>query len=241
MADTSVTSYKVWDVPVRLFHWINFLSVLALIAFGLVIYNGGALGLSNEGKVLMKTLHVWTGYVFAVNLAIRLVWAFMGNAHARWSAILPGGRGYGAALRAYIRGDGTAWLGHNPLGRMAVTAMLLALLGQAVTGLVLAGTDIYYPPFGGMIAEWIAADGVDPASLVPYGPKELLDAAAYQDMRAFRKPYIEVHEWLFFTLLGLIALHIAAVVMAEIRHGGTLVSAMFTGRKHYDRTPEDEG
>lgn len=100
MADTSVTSYKVWDVPVRLFHWINFLSVLTLIAFGLVIYNGGALGLSNEGKALMKTLHVWAGYVFAVNLAIRLVWAFMGNAHARWSAILPGGRGYGAALRA---------------------------------------------------------------------------------------------------------------------------------------------
>jgi len=33
---------------------------------------------------------------------------------------------------------------------------------------LLAGTDLLYPPIGAWIAERIAAQGVDPAALVPY-------------------------------------------------------------------------
>ena len=53
--------------------------------------------------------------------------------------------------------------------RIAVTAILVLLLVQAVTGLVLAGTDIFHPPFRAWIARWIAAP-VDPATLLPYSP-----------------------------------------------------------------------
>ena len=58
---------------------------------------------------------------------------------------------------------------------------------QAVTGLVLAGTDLFYPPIGSWIASWVAAPGIDPATLVPYAP-EMYDKAAYEAMRAFRNP-----------------------------------------------------
>ena len=34
-----------------------------------------------------------------------------------------------------------------------------------------------------------------------------------------------------FALLGLVVLHIAVVVAKELRHGGNLISGMFTGRK----------
>ncbi|SDE36290.1 cytochrome b/b6 domain-containing protein [Kordiimonas lacus] len=231
-------SYQVWDRTTRLFHWVNFLSILVLIAVGLVIYNGKAFGLSTEGKIFAKEVHVYAGYVFAANLFWRLIWGFIGGTYARFSKILPFGRGYGAHLKAYRSGNKTAWLGHNPMGRLAVTALLLLMTVQAVTGLVLAGTDIYFPPFGGMIAEWVAADGVEPASLVPYA-KDMVDAAAYQDMRAFRSPFIDTHEIVFFALLGLIVLHIAAVVWTEIRHGGGIVSAMFTGRKVFAEKPAD--
>ncbi|WP_286830932.1 MULTISPECIES: cytochrome b/b6 domain-containing protein [Kordiimonas] len=231
-------SYQVWDRTTRLFHWVNFLSILVLIAVGLVIYNGKAFGLSTEGKIFAKEVHVYAGYVFAANLFWRLIWGFIGGTYARFSKILPFGKGYGAHLKAYRSGNKTAWLGHNPMGRLAVTALLLLMTVQAVTGLVLAGTDIYFPPFGGMIAEWVAADGVEPASLVPYA-KDMVDAAAYQDMRAFRSPFIDTHEIVFFVLLGLIVLHIAAVVWTEIRHGGGIVSAMFTGRKVFAEKPAD--
>ena len=43
--------YLAWDVPTRLFHWINALAVLGLIATGLEILTGSVLGLSPEGKI----------------------------------------------------------------------------------------------------------------------------------------------------------------------------------------------
>lgn len=239
MASEQLQSYSVWDRTTRLFHWINFLSILVLIAVGLVIYNSRSFGLSTEGKILAKELHVYAGYVFAINLFWRIIWGFLGNRFARWRAVLPMGKGYGASVKAYVTGEKTSWLGHSPVGRLAVTLLLILLFVQAVTGLLLAGTDIYFPPFGSMIAEWVAADGVDPATLVPYA-REMTDPAAYQEMRNFRGPFIETHEIVFFVLLGVIVLHIAAVVWSDIKHGGGIISAMFTGRKVFSEKPEDE-
>lgn len=240
--ERQVTEYRVWDLSTRWFHWTNAVCVVALMGIGTVILNGGVLGLSNDGKVLLKTWHVWIGYLFLANLAWRLVWAFFGNRHARWRSILPGGRGYARALGDYLSvlrsGRAEPYLGHNPLGRLAVTGLLLLLLVQGLTGLVLAGTDIYYPPFGSAIAQWIAADGVDPAALVPYRP-ELLDASANDAMRALRAPIVETHELLFFVLIGLVVLHIVGVVVTEFRGGGSLVSAMVTGRKTLTGRPLD--
>lgn len=94
-------AYLAWDVPTRLFHWINALAVLGLIATGLVILNDDVLGLSGPGKIVLKSVHVSFGYIMGVNLLWRFVWAFFGNRYARWRAILPGGSGYLSSLRAY--------------------------------------------------------------------------------------------------------------------------------------------
>ena len=227
-------TYPVWDLGVRWFHWINVICVLGLIAVGVALLNDHALGVSDDGKVLLKTVHVWIGYVFAANLAWRLVWAFIGGIHSRWRELLPGGRGYVAALRRYVTalraGQHPQFLGHNPLGRIAVTLLLLLLATLALTGLVLAGTDLFMPPLGGWLASWVAAPGVDPAGLVPYAP-ETYDKAAYAAMRAMRTPIVQIHGYAFYALLFFGGLHIAAVVLTEIRGGGNLVSAMFTGKK----------
>jgi len=244
---TEFSSYRVWDAGIRWFHWINLVCMLGLIAVGVVILNDEALGVTNAGKVLLKTVHVWIGYVFALNLLWRLVWAFIGGPHARWRALLPGGRGYLAEARRYLAdfaaGRPRQYLGHNPLGRLAVTLLLVLLLLQAVTGLVLAGTDLFYPPLGSLIAGWVAAPGIDATTLVPYAP-ETYDKAAYEAMRALRKPFITIHYYNFYALLAFALLHILAVVVTELREGGNLVSAMISGRKVLsehpaDRTPTD--
>lgn len=239
---TEYREWAVWDRTTRWFHWINVLCVLALVGIGLVILNAGALDISNDGKVLLKQTHVWIGYLFLINLLWRFVWAFLGNSHARWSAFLPGGRGYLNALRGYvasfISGRPEVYLGHNPAGRLAIGLMFLLLLIQGVTGLVLAGTDIFYPPLGGWIAKWIAAPGVAPESLQPYA-REMYDAGRYEEMRAFRKPFITVHLYGFYLLAVVIVLHIAAAVITDIREGGTIISAMFTGKKVIAGKPRD--
>lgn len=238
----NLREYTVWDRSTRLFHWINALSVIGLIGIGLVIYNGKALGVSGDGKVLLKTLHTYIGYVFALNLAWRIAWGFTGNRYARWRAVLPLGGGFTAALRGYVnglkRGSPPTYLGHNPMARIMIGLMFLLLGAQAVTGLVLAGTDLYMPPFGGSIAEWIA-ESPDKAAMLKPGAKDFVNPESYAAMREFRKPFIELHELLFFAMLLVIALHVAAVIQMEIRERSGLISAMFTGHKVFGSKPVD--
>jgi cytochrome b len=235
-------SYTVWDLPTRLFHWINFICVALLAIGGLLILYSGVFEIPKTGKITLKVVHSWIGYVFAINLLLRIVWAFFGNRYARWRAILPGGRGYLTAVAASVKGLFTKsprhYLGHNPLGRLSITILLLLLLALAISGLLLASTDLFYPPAGHWIAKWVAAPSVDPAALVPGAP-EMVDKAAWDKMRAMRKPFAVVHLYGFYALMLLALLHVVAVILAEIRKGENLISATFTGKKMLSGPPED--
>lgn len=230
----ALVEYRAWDRTTRVFHWLNFLCVLGLICVGTVILYAGDLAIANDGKVALKTLHVWIGYVFLINLTWRLIWGFIGSASARWSAVLPGGKGYVSALATSIRKvfsrDPEPHIGHSPLGRIAVTLLLLGLLVQGASGIVLAGTDVYMPPFGGYFAEWAATPDKDPSLVRPYAP-ETVNEASYAEMRAFRKPVIATHLNTYYVLLALILIHVISVITMEVRKGGNIISAMFTGRK----------
>ena len=242
MAENTVHEYRVWDVPTRIFHWVNFLAVISLIFVGLLMMYKKDLGITGlPAKVGLKELHVSIGYVFAINLLVRVLWGFVGNHFAHWRTILPG-RGFGAVLRSYWAsvkaGEPQTWLGHTPLGRLAVTALILLMLVLAGSGLIRAGTDVYYPPFGGIVENYIAAAGTDPDSLRPYDPSGI-DAARLAALKAFKEPIGEVHKYAAFILMALIIIHILFVVMAEVREGGSLVSAMFTGKKLLAKRPLD--
>ena len=241
-ANERLVAYRVWDAPTRWFHWINALSVLGLMLVGILILFSGSLGISPAGRVTVKTIHVWLGYVMTLNLVWRFVWAFLGNRYARWRAVLPGGSGFPRALEVYVTaflaGDPRHYLGHNPAGRVAVAIILLLLVVQAVTGLVLAGTDILYPPFGSWIAHWIAAPNVDPSALTPL-TRNLMNQDAYAAMRSFRAPFVEIHELAFYGIAAVVVLHVIAVIVTELREGGSLISAMFTGRKIFSGPPQD--
>lgn len=239
---SELKSYAVWDRGTRWFHWVNAPCIIALAGVGLVILNAGDLGVPDSGKVTLKTVHVWIGYVFALNFLWRIAWAFLGNRYAKWQALLPGGRGYFHAVRSYMAaffsGAPEPYLGHNPIGRLGVAVLFLLIAVQALTGLVLAGTDLFYPPVGPWIAQWVAAPGVAPDSLLPYSPK-MYDEAAYESMRGFRKPIARLHLYSFYGLAVAVVLHVAAVILTEVREGGSMISAMFTGRKIMKGRPVD--
>jgi cytochrome b len=237
-----IAIYKVWDLPVRLFHWVNFLCVISLLFMGFIMLYKKELGITSlDAKIGLKQVHVIIGYVFVVNLLTRFAWAFIGNRYARWSALLPN-RGVLSDARRYVeamrQGQPQAYLGHNPLGRLAVAFLLLLMTTMAVTGLVRAGTDIYFPPFGSWVQEYIAADQVPPSSLKPYDETQV-DAEKFQTMKAFKSPFGKVHLYTAYTLLGMLLLHIAAVIVAEKREGGAIISAMFTGKKYLSGRPRD--
>ncbi|MBE0438408.1 MAG: cytochrome b/b6 domain-containing protein [Gammaproteobacteria bacterium] len=237
-----VTHYQVWDKTVRLFHWVNVICVLCLIAIGVAILNTKALGVTNDGKILLKTLHIYFGYVFAINLLWRIIWGFIGSRFARWKMALPFGADYKAQLKAYIDGarnnKPVEFLGHNPIGRLMVGLLFLLMSLQAITGLVLAGTDMYMAPFGNTFKHMVAIDAASVDLVKPYS-KEGIDQAAYTEMRDLRKPFVTVHYYVFYSLLAAIILHLVGVLVAELRERNGLVSAMITGKKVFAEKPFD--
>ncbi len=237
-----LTAYPVWDRTVRIFHWINVLCVLGLIAVGVAILNSKALGVTDDGKLLLKTIHVYIGYVFAANLTWRIVWGFIGNRYSRWKSILPFNAEHRAQLTAMKKGAKTGkpigFLGHSPIARLMVGLLFVLMSAQAITGLVLAGTDVYMLPFGNIVKESIAIDATTVDIIKPYS-KEGIDDAAYKEMRDVRKPFITVHYYTFWVLLAAILLHLLGVVVSELRERNSLVSAMFTGKKVFVDKPFD--
>ena len=242
MKAATLTSYPVWDRTVRIFHWLNVLCVLALIAIGTVILNAKGLGIGSDGKVMLKTVHVYVGYVFAINLAWRIMWGFVGSRFSRWKMALPFGSEYKSQLKAHIEGaknkKPVGFLGHNPIARLMVALLFLLLSLQAITGLVLACTDVYMAPFGNSIKEWIATDSSTVELVKPYS-KEGINAETYKEMRDVRKPFIMVHYYVFYIMLGAVLLHLLGVLVSEIRERNGLVSAMITGKKVFAEKPFD--
>ena len=242
MTNASFQEYKAWDVATRIFHWINFTSIICLIFMGLIMLFKKELGITGiDAKVGLKEVHVIIGYIFVLNFAWRIIWGFIGNKYARWSNILPR-KGFISLMRNYIRsvksGESEQYIGHNPLGRLAISFILLLMITMAVTGLVRAGTDIYYPPFGALVVDYIAEPGTNPDSIKPYvaeGTNE--DKAA--SLKAFKGPFGKIHIYSSYVLMFMIVLHIFFVVRTEIREGGSLVSAMFTGKKILAKKPVD--
>ncbi|MEE4465410.1 cytochrome b/b6 domain-containing protein, partial [Azotobacter chroococcum] len=118
-------SIKVWDAPLRLFHWSLALAVGAAMLSG---WLGGNL----------MVWHGRLGLLILGLLAFRLLWGLLGSTYARWSRILA------APLRLgdYLRGR---WrqAGHNPLGALSVLALLGLAAFQVLTGLT-ASDDIAF-------------------------------------------------------------------------------------------------
>jgi cytochrome b len=115
----------VWDLPLRLFHWL------------LVICVTGSFVSAKIGGNAM-VWHGRFGLVVVGLLVFRLVWGFVGSTYARFFQFVRGP----AAIVAYLRGQ---WHGegHNPLGALSVLAMLGTLLLLVSTGLF-ANDDIAF-------------------------------------------------------------------------------------------------
>jgi len=235
-----LTTYQVWDRPSRIFHWVNVLLVLSLVFVGLIMLFRKDLGIDAlEAKIKLKELHVIIGYLFAANLLVRIIWGFMDNRYAKFSHNIPNIRAikqYQSALKA---GLNPQYVGHNPLGKLAVATIMLTLTLTMVTGLFRAGTDIYYPPFGSAITQYIAADGADATLIKPYDETGI-DKSKLAEIKPVKSIAGKVHLYSVYFLMLLIGLHVAAVIQAERRHQPGIISAMFSGKKSIKGPVEDK-
>jgi len=113
---------KVWDLPVRLFHW-------SLVLLVVVSFTTGKLG----GNWL--TWHFRSGYCILALVLFRIVWGLAGSETARFSNFIHGPQRVFGYARSLLRGDTPFHAGHNPMGGLMIVLMLALLLLQASTGL----------------------------------------------------------------------------------------------------------
>ncbi len=169
-----------WDLPTRLFHWA---SVLAL---PLACWSAEA---------GWHTVHLWTGYSVLVMVVTRLIWGFVGSRHSRFSDFMAGS----TQVVAYLRGHGTAIVGHNPLGGWSVLAMLSLMLAQAISGLFNSDELMFSGPLYYSVGD---------------------------DLRALMG---QIHGIAFYLLLALAGLHLVAITYYQLWRGQRLIAAMWRG------------
>jgi cytochrome b len=119
---------KVWDLPVRLFHWV----LVVLLAF--LFWSGKTGGNAME-------YHLYAGYFVLALVLFRIVWGFTGSTYARFGQFIAGPARGIAFARRLMSSSPAQVAGHNPVGGWMVLVMLLALLVQTGTGLF-ANDDI---------------------------------------------------------------------------------------------------
>lgn len=202
-AQSSGRKVKVWDIWVRLFHWL-------LVGFVLLSYLTGEVGgfdftMPGSGNFVSNmTLHMWSGVIIFGLLVFRIVWGFAGSTTARFSNFVRGPSVILGYVKTVVSGPVKFFAGHNPAGGAVVAIMLLALLVQAVTGMF----------------------SQDESFFATKGP------LAYLISDETSKFITSRHElWWEYVILVLIVVHIAANLFYWLVKKQDLILAMITGRR----------
>lgn len=183
----ALNTVRIWDLPTRLFHWLLLVCVAGLFA---TAYVPGA----------SIDVHARFGYGVLALLLFRLLWGLVGGHWSRFRNFLP----TPSAVAAYLRGRGRDDCppGHNPLGALAVLAMLLALAVQVATGLISDDEIAFTGPLNRFVS---TAQGLSAMS--------------------WHKGW---GQWL---IVGLVTLHVAAIAFYAVVRRDNLVRAMVGGDK----------
>lgn len=136
----------VWQIPIRIYHWVNAACVLVLAVTGYLIGNPLAIHSSAEasGQYLFGTvrfIHFATAYIFVFNYIFRIYWGFVGNRYAHFYKYLPITKAnWHEILRVLridilqIRKGPLPSIGHNALAAFSYFILFLAFLFEVFTG-----------------------------------------------------------------------------------------------------------
>ena len=207
----------VYEAPVRLWHWINALSIVVLCVTGYFI--GSPLptmpGEASDNFLMgyIRFAHFAAAYVLIIGLLGRIYWAFVGNHHARQLFIPP------FRLRElkeawveikwylFMEKEPKKYIGHNPLAALAMFFMfLLVIVFMIFTGLSM------------------------------YGEGEGMDSWQFQYFTSWINPLFEqsqnVHTFHHLGMWGIIIfvmVHVYAAVREDIVSRQSIVSTMISG------------
>ena len=209
----------VWELPVRISHWVIFLSVVVLSFTGYYIHNPFIVAKSTTTFLMatMRFIHVVAGFVFIGAFLLRLYWFFMGNNWSNWRAFVPihrrQWRGMGRMVEYYtfLRKDPVHKVGHNALAAVTYLFMFTLMLIEIITGLTMF-TQVRGKWALGWLFSWIPG---------------VLDI---QHIRL-------THFCIMFAFFAFVIHHVYSAVLVSWEERNGLIESIFTG---YKFVPEAE-
>lgn len=150
--------------------------------------------------------HILSGLTVLTLLLFRVVWGFVGSETSRFRQFMRSPVAGFRHLARFPRREPDTELGHNAAGGWMVLLMLAVLAAQTGTGLF-SRTDY---GAAGPLSGWVSDDTSDWVT--------------------------SIHGTLFYVLLGLIVLHVLAIIAYAVVKRHDLVRPMVTGRKRLPAT-----
>ncbi|MGV3530345.1 MAG: Ni/Fe-hydrogenase, b-type cytochrome subunit [Flavisolibacter sp.] len=216
----------VWQLPVRIYHWLNALVIMVLIVTG--FYIGDPLALNSHKDASsqftmgwIRMIHFIAAYIFLFNFLFRIYWGFAGNKYANWRQFIPTNKNFfkdfWQVLKIDIlmmKGKEPLNVGHNPVAGMSYFILFIAFVVQVFTGFGL---------YAGMSDSFIAnLFGWVPALT---GGDILLRS---------------IHHWAMWIFILFTVVHVYLVLYHDYVEGRGEVSSMFGGWKFIEEEVFDE-
>jgi Ni/Fe-hydrogenase 1 B-type cytochrome subunit len=204
----------VWQVPVRLTHWVTAACIVVLSLTGGYIADPFLIPPGGSVMTTVRLVHMLTAFTLMASLLLRLAWMVAGNRFARWSAFIPTTRFQAtevfrqAAFYAFLRKEIPKVLGHNQLAAAAYVFLFVLLFVETVTGFALdalQGTQPWATLFG-----WV------------------LDLLGTQLVRV-------IHHLSMWAILAIALFHIYSSVLVDHLEKNGLISSIFSGYKYPTR------
>ncbi|OYU94672.1 MAG: Ni/Fe-hydrogenase, b-type cytochrome subunit [Bacteroidetes bacterium B1(2017)] len=136
----------VWELPVRMYHWLNALVIIALVATGFYIANPLALQSQHEAVAQytmgwVRYVHFAAAYLFFFNFIFRIYWGFVGNKYANWKQFIPTTKSFWVEMWTVfkkdilmLKGKEHVSIGHNPMAGFIYFLTFIAFMVQCLTG-----------------------------------------------------------------------------------------------------------
>lgn len=207
----------VWEIPVRVAHWLIFFSIFVLGFTGYYMYNPFII--SRDGSVFlmaqMRFVHEVTAFVFIAVVLVRSYWWFTGSGLAHWTGFVSTKRwwrrGLWRQLKHYLFLSSTpsTHLGHNPLAAVTYMFVWALIVVQIITGMAL----------------------LDYANGLGHGALHLFFGWSFSVVSV---TYVrEAHFLIMFAFLAFMIHHVYSAVLISMEEGTGLMDGIFSGYKFF--------
>ena len=130
---------KVWDLPLRIFHWALMISIMGCFV---------------SGKMENWAIHERFGMSVMALILFRIIWGFIGSETAQFRNFLTMPKAVFATAKQMWKKRSSLSRGHSPVGGYATLALLAIPLVMAFTGSISTDDILYDGPFYHLASEW---------------------------------------------------------------------------------------